>query len=258
MEVHHHPHVEKKRFKEYFLEFLMIFLAVTLGFFAETLRERMEAHDREKEYLFSMLQDLRQDSSNIETVMRQGTLILKGLDTLAGCMSAPVTPRNVDSVYAYEIKYRYDAPHVEFAERTLSQLKNNGGLRLIKNQTISDGLSEYDQGIRACASSNDYVTHYYQAMEESEKTLFDFGPTKPLWDALLKTGSSKISISEMLNYIKGKTHMKTNDYNIYTRYIDEIIYDQVALGAYLNGDLADQLQRARSLISLIKKYYHFD
>src|SRR5215471_5281072 len=39
MEVHHHPHVEKKRFKEYFLEFLMIFLAVTLGFFAENIRE---------------------------------------------------------------------------------------------------------------------------------------------------------------------------------------------------------------------------
>jgi hypothetical protein len=30
MEVHHHPHVEKKNFKEYFLEFIMIFLAVTL------------------------------------------------------------------------------------------------------------------------------------------------------------------------------------------------------------------------------------
>jgi hypothetical protein len=26
MEVHHHPHVEKKNFKEYFLEFLTIFL----------------------------------------------------------------------------------------------------------------------------------------------------------------------------------------------------------------------------------------
>jgi hypothetical protein len=38
MEVHHHPNVENKNFKEYFLEFLMIFLAVTLGFFAESLR----------------------------------------------------------------------------------------------------------------------------------------------------------------------------------------------------------------------------
>jgi len=39
MEVLHHAHVEKKRFREYFLEFLMIFVAVTLGFFAENIRE---------------------------------------------------------------------------------------------------------------------------------------------------------------------------------------------------------------------------
>jgi hypothetical protein len=47
MEVHHHPHVEKKNFKEYFLEFSMIFLAVMLGFFAENLREYFA--DRGKE-----------------------------------------------------------------------------------------------------------------------------------------------------------------------------------------------------------------
>jgi hypothetical protein len=39
MEVHHHPHVEKKNFKEYFLEFLMIFLAVTMAFIGENMRE---------------------------------------------------------------------------------------------------------------------------------------------------------------------------------------------------------------------------
>ena len=33
MEVPHHPDVEKKNFKEYLLEFIMIFLAVTMGFF---------------------------------------------------------------------------------------------------------------------------------------------------------------------------------------------------------------------------------
>jgi len=39
MEVLPHAHVEKKRSREYFLEFLMIFLAVTPGFFAENIRE---------------------------------------------------------------------------------------------------------------------------------------------------------------------------------------------------------------------------
>ncbi|HEY5464391.1 MAG TPA: hypothetical protein VIJ95_14105 [Hanamia sp.] len=49
MEVHHHPdlHHKKKNFKEYFLEFLMIFLAVTLGFFTESYREQLVERERE-------------------------------------------------------------------------------------------------------------------------------------------------------------------------------------------------------------------
>jgi hypothetical protein len=50
MEVHHHPHVEKKRFREYFLEFLMIFLAVTLDFFAENIREIIGSREKEKTF----------------------------------------------------------------------------------------------------------------------------------------------------------------------------------------------------------------
>ena len=59
MEVHHHPNVEKKRFREYILEFLMIFLAVTMGFFAESLRENISNKDKEKEYINSFVQNLQ-------------------------------------------------------------------------------------------------------------------------------------------------------------------------------------------------------
>jgi hypothetical protein len=49
MEVHHHPHVEKKNFKEYFFEFIMIFLAVrseklisaNMAFIGENMREQL-------------------------------------------------------------------------------------------------------------------------------------------------------------------------------------------------------------------------
>jgi len=63
MEVHHHPdlHHKRKHFKEYFLEFLMIFLAVTLGFFAESLREHLNDQTKEKEYIHSLIADLKGD-----------------------------------------------------------------------------------------------------------------------------------------------------------------------------------------------------
>jgi hypothetical protein len=71
MEVHHHPQVEKKSFKEYLLEFVMIFLAVTLGFFAENIRERVADHSKEKEYILSMIEDAATDTVNIGTAVAQ-------------------------------------------------------------------------------------------------------------------------------------------------------------------------------------------
>jgi hypothetical protein len=82
MEVHHHPNVERKNFKEYFLEFLMIFLAVTMGFFAESIREYFVNSEKEKIYMEGMLQDLDKDTSKIQGTVRLQTLIMKKMAVL--------------------------------------------------------------------------------------------------------------------------------------------------------------------------------
>ena len=71
MEVHHHPdlHHKRKKFREYFLEFLMIFLAVSMGFFAESFREHITENAKEKEYILSMLEDVQTDTVNIHAAM---------------------------------------------------------------------------------------------------------------------------------------------------------------------------------------------
>jgi hypothetical protein len=59
MEVHHHPdlHHRKKDIREYSLEFIMIFLAVTLGFFAESLRESISNREKAGQYMHAMRAD---------------------------------------------------------------------------------------------------------------------------------------------------------------------------------------------------------
>src|ERR1700682_1777713 len=65
MEVHHHPdlHHKPKKWKEYFLEFLMIFLAVTMGFFAESYREHLVNSEKERHYAKGLFDDLTKDTS---------------------------------------------------------------------------------------------------------------------------------------------------------------------------------------------------
>ena len=66
MEVHTHSHTERKKWHHYFWEFLMLFLAVTLGFFVENQREHMAEHQREKQFMQSMLEDLKSKYFNIK------------------------------------------------------------------------------------------------------------------------------------------------------------------------------------------------
>src|SRR5580693_2790037 len=77
MEVHHHPTIEKKTFKEYFLEFLMIFLAVTLGFFAENIREYVSDKTKVREYMKEITSNLKYDI--ICCTRNQNVLGLAGL-----------------------------------------------------------------------------------------------------------------------------------------------------------------------------------
>ena len=71
MEVHHPHHpTHKKNWSEYIIEFVMLFAAVTLGFFAENVREHKIMIERKDQNLFSILQDLKQDSIFIESTIK--------------------------------------------------------------------------------------------------------------------------------------------------------------------------------------------
>ena len=69
MEVHHHSHHPKK-WKEYITEFVMLFAAVTLGFFAENVREHQIINHRIEQNKVAILKDLLADSATIANVIK--------------------------------------------------------------------------------------------------------------------------------------------------------------------------------------------
>src|SRR5580698_4558187 len=83
MEVHHHPdlHHRKKQWKEYFLEFLMIFLAVTLGFFAEGLQEKLSEKARLNGYMEEMVENLKADTLRFHHALSFNENASPNLDT---------------------------------------------------------------------------------------------------------------------------------------------------------------------------------
>ena len=71
-----------KKIREYFFEFLMLFLAVTLGFFAENQRESYSERQLEFQYVTSMIEDLRSDTLQFRKAFQERKAIILMCDSL--------------------------------------------------------------------------------------------------------------------------------------------------------------------------------
>src|SRR5688500_7784963 len=83
MEVHHHAHTPRKKWTHYFWEFLMLFFAVTVGFFVENMREHYVERHRVKQFARSLSNDLARDTSMINLVVFRINRNIRMTDTLA-------------------------------------------------------------------------------------------------------------------------------------------------------------------------------
>jgi hypothetical protein len=140
----------------------MLFLAITAGFFVENQRDHYVEHLREKAFIRSFVEDLKQDTANItfNTALRNSKIMI--MDSLIKLLNSP--DPNEDGRSAYYFGRRVTRSTLfQSNDRTIKQLKNAGGLRLIRNQTASNTIMEYDQSI-------DYITYLQYNRETLELT----------------------------------------------------------------------------------------
>lgn len=145
MEVHHHPQLKHKPkpWKEYFLEFLMIFIAVTLGFFAESLREHISEGEKGEKYIHSFVEDLREDTAALHhSIKRLKSDINNGekLIFLFDGDKLMIQPDTTILKLSIGCGLSVD---VVFNDRTSSQLKGTGSMRLIQNKAVADSMLQY-------------------------------------------------------------------------------------------------------------------
>lgn len=156
MEVHKHPHhvTHKKKWGEYLLEFLMLFLAVFLGFVAENLREASAERHREKQFIQSFIEDLKTDTVaiNLNIVFRHKKQ--EQLDSLMNLLGEQKIKGNENDLY-YLGRSLVRNTRFQSNDRTITQLKNSGSLRLIRNEQAADSIISYQKLVDYINSNQD-------------------------------------------------------------------------------------------------------
>ena len=261
MEVHHHSHPEvpghRKKWTHYFWEFLMLFLAVFCGFLAEYQLEHKIEKDRELVYMKNLLDDLKKDTANINTMVTGNRLLISGLDSLLDMLSNPQAEKNYQrKLFTYSLMYTYWYMPIQFSELTLSQLKYNGGFRLIKKSKVASGILQYDQGLDACKYNYDLLLHYFHTFETTNKELFNMSLARNAFKAIEKDFKTVfLPYNEFEKLIPEGNYLDKNDPELISKYHDDILYYQTTLSNLTNIVAAQKLS-SDSLLQLIKTNYH--
>ncbi len=145
MEVQKHPHhvTHKKKWGEYLLEFLMLFLAVFLGFVAENIREGQVENRKEIEYIKSLTADLQDDVHNLDSMILFEKAGIQQLDSLIDLLDDPaLAKQNGDALYYLGRQGPRSQPF-PVNSRTLDQLKSSGGFLLISDIEVSNQIIKY-------------------------------------------------------------------------------------------------------------------
>ncbi len=143
MEVHAHSHTPRKKWTHYFWEFLMLFLAVACGFFAEYQLEHKIEKDRARQFLQSMLVDVRTNIKNLDSLMSQDNLIIANHTLLVDWLlqdSATINraafSNKMGAVWVRNFLVR---------KETYEQMKSSGSLRYVGNIEFLKKMMDYER-----------------------------------------------------------------------------------------------------------------
>ena len=246
MEVHHHPdlHHKPKQWKEYFLEFLMIFLAVTLGFFAENIREHFTDIRKGKEYAISYKEDLIKDTSIIQTTISILNRDIAGCDSLNHYLENERTKaaNDLQKIYQFNLS-ALGGFTFKLTDRTASQLKNSGGMLLLTNKKVINGILDYWENAALIEGIQEGAAAMRQQAREKTYLIFD----NKYYSANTDEQGKRV--------VSPGAHLLTENYLQIAELRNRLNhFRNVIKGPFLK-DLIDQKMQALQLIKLIEKEY---
>ena len=251
MEVHAHTHTPRKKWTHYFWEFLMLFLAVFCGFLAENFREQQVEHHREKQYMESMIEDLASDTASLTSTIIRTAALDKGFDSLKNYLyDIENIEKNTSIIYRQNATYTRNVL-LSLNDQTSTQLRNSGGMRLIRNKDVANAIARYWKNSVILENTVDNFNAFIAEKTKSEDIIFN----RKFYKMLARVDSST-TLSIYSDNIEAR--LMTSDKNLlisYANYTDRL---QKFIEQYIIPQVNGKKSRAAVLMNLIKKEYHLE
>jgi hypothetical protein len=168
MEVHHHPQLEHKPkpWKEYILEGLMIFLAVTMGFFAENIRENITNREHARQLTAQLVQDLKADTAQLNEAGNNQQHIVKVNDSLFVLLQQPLAKADLKKIQTLIIASHNMWPFHPTGGASAA-IKNELHLKQFAESKIISHIAAYEGTTELAHTVQDIYLQYQRTMLDS-------------------------------------------------------------------------------------------
>ena len=248
MEVHAHTHTPRKKWTHYLWEFLMLFLAVTLGFLVENQREHYVEHQREKQFIQSLFNDIKSDTTNIVKIINARTAKERMIDSMIYMMNSSDPGGFIRLIYPYAILVGRTLPYRFIPnDGTMQQLKNSGALRLIRNRIVVDSIAKYDINVRNILGQYSVEENQIEHYRTAAAKIFD----ALVFDSMIDENATVVNPPPDNASFQPFTKRELSEWNYR-------IYGLNGINKANRRDLRLLLKQAAELLDLLKKEYHIE
>ena len=256
MEVHAHSHTARKKWTHYFWEFLMLFLAITLGFFVENKREHYIEQLRVKEFARSLAFDISRDTANMTYIINRIKIQIRNTDSLAVYLKTH-KPHEVHNIVLFTLTVLDRYPAYRWSRSTLEQIKNSGSLRYF-GDTMVRYISAYDALSRHMDEDHRNDEEMANRAAASRDKILDLSYPNELAQELYLRFDSMIKTTYYQEFAaRDKTPLLTHDSVTLKIFLNEKLNIRRNLAIRADDELRSLVNQGRRLIERLKKKYQF-
>lgn len=254
MEVHHHPHVHhKKKWSGYLFEFVMLFFAVSAGFFVENLREEYVENHRAKQYASFLYDDLIKDTVNLTERTDFMMTASQKLDTLITLLkSFKEDDSAVAKIYTLSA-YVYTGPFFSVTTSTMEQLKNSGSLRYFRSNDLIRKFSKYDTDLKRLKEVEDRNIYLNAETRKFLAQFLDLKSISRFTVNIIDSSAFKFSQPSISTPLK----LYKNDRDQFEQLANLCALKQLDWNTRVSLQIR-VLNSARNLIASLKEEYHLE
>jgi hypothetical protein len=222
----------------------MLFLAVFCGFLAEYQLEHVIEHQREKQYIESLVADLKSDQEVLSQHIVHVQTGIAIMDSMITVLNNPskITDNSRNLYYWARLAPRLNP--LSTNNRTFEQLKNSGNFRLIRNLESSNKIMNYYEKLN--------LTHLLESVNESEFTEYKKIAAKIFDPAVFLSSEGNNNEIKRLGY---NPSLRTTDHELLQELSIFAVYMHGTKKGILATDEALKIAGAE-LLDYLKKEYH--